>query len=63
MELRYCPVALAAVGMELDSLRRNEDTLALTPCFMPSSPRYAPHGHTAMATFTGALRGWSPISP
>ena len=61
--LMYWPVALAAAGSEFCELRRQLEILIRTPCSSASSPRYAPHGQTAMNTFTGALSGFTPISP
>jgi hypothetical protein len=59
----YCPVAFAAEGSEFWPLRRQLLILTRTPCSSASSPRYAPHGHTAITTLTGAWSGFTPISP
>ncbi|GBC86762.1 hypothetical protein HRbin12_00761 [bacterium HR12] len=59
----YWPVALAAAGRAFCELRRQDEILIRTPRSRASSPRYAPQGHTAMITFTGALNGFTPISP
>ncbi len=63
MLLRYWPEALAARARDVWSSDWMLDVLARTPCLMPSSPRYVPHGHAAMITSTGALMGYRPISP
>ena len=57
------PVPLAATGLTLGSMRRHDDTFIRTPASRLSSPRYAPHGHTAIDTFTAHGSGLSPISP
>ena len=44
-------------------MRRHDEIFMRTPCFTPSSPRYVPHGHTAIDTLTGHGSGLSPISP
>ena len=62
-EFTYMPVPFAAGGMALGSCRCHELIFTRTPCWMPSSPRYVPHGQTAIDTFTGAGSGLSPISP
>src|SRR5581483_8475696 len=62
-ELMYMPVPLAAGGMALGSWRCHELTFMRTPFWMPSSPRYAPHGHTAIDTLTWHGSGFRPISP
>src|SRR5919198_5410898 len=62
-ELTYWPVPLAPGGRMLWSLRFHDEILVRTPVAKDSSPRYAPHGHTAMVTLTGAGRGFKPISP
>ena len=62
-QLMYWPVAFAAEGSEFWPFRRQLLILMRTPCSSASSPRYAPHGHTAMITFTGAFSGFTPISP
>ena len=62
-EFTYMPVPLAAVGTALGSWRCHEDTLSRMPLATPSSPRYVPHGHAAMATLTGHGSGLRPISP
>jgi hypothetical protein len=55
IEFRYWPDALAC-GIRLpDEIRRQEETLALTPWRFPSSPRYAPHAQTAIIMSTGAV--------
>src|SRR5271165_2127179 len=51
-EFTYMPVPLAAVGTALGSWRCHEETLRRMPFATPSSPRYVPHGHAAMATLT-----------
>src|SRR5262249_37313535 len=63
LELMYMPVPLAATGFTVESIRRQDDTFLRTPCLVASSPRYVPHGHTAIETFTGHGSGLSPISP
>ena len=63
LELTYRPVTLAAGGIMFGSWRRHEETFVRTPWRMPSSPRYVPHGHTAIDTFTGHGNGLRPISP
>ena len=57
------PVPLAATGLTLGSMRRHDDTFTRTPASRLSSPRYAPHGHTAIDTLTSHGNGLSPISP
>jgi hypothetical protein len=59
----YWPVAFADAGSAFCGLRRQLEIFTRTPCSSASSPRYAPHGHTATITFTGAFRGFTPISP
>ena len=59
----YWPSALAAAGRAFWEFRRQLLILIRTPCSSASSPRYAPHGQTAMLTLTGALSGFTPISP
>src|SRR5207249_8195388 len=55
--LRYWPQALACGIIESGEIRRQDDTLARIPWRLPSSPRYAPQLHTAIATSTGASSG------
>jgi hypothetical protein len=57
------PVPFAATGFTLGSMRRQDDTFIRTPFLSPSSPRYVPHGHTAIETCTGQGSGLRPISP
>ena len=59
----YWPSAFAAAGSAFWEFRRQLLILIRTPCSRASSPRYAPHGHAAIATFTGAFSGLTPISP
>ena len=61
--LRYWPEALACGISESCGIRRQLETFARMPLALPSSPRYAPHGHTAIETSTGASSGYSPIWP
>ncbi len=44
-------------------MRRQDEVLARTPLALPSSPRYAPHSHTAIETDTGLSSGLRPIGP
>ena len=53
----YWPVAFAAGGSVFGPIRRKLEILVRTPCSSASSPRYAPHGHTAIATSTGLSPG------
>ena len=62
-ELRYWPLALAAAGSVFGPMRRHDDVITRTPCSSASSPRYAPHGQTAMITSTGQVSGLMPSSP
>ena len=57
------PVPLAATGLMFGSMRRHVEIFMRTPLAMPSSPRYVPHGHTAIDTFTWHGSGLRPISP
>ena len=57
------PVPLAATGLMFGSMRRHDDIFIRTPASRLSSPRYEPHGHTAIDTFTSHGSGLSPISP
>jgi hypothetical protein len=63
IEFRYWPEAFAC-GIRLsDEIPRHEETFARIPLRLPSSPRYAPQGQTAMITSIGAVCAYSPISP
>ena len=57
------PVPLAATGLTLGSMRLHDEIFMRTPASRLSSPRYAPHGHAAIDTFTSHGSGLSPISP
>src|SRR6478672_3041739 len=52
-EFTYMPTPLAATGTALGSWRCQVEIFRRTPCLTPSSPRYEPHGHTAIDTLTG----------
>ena len=62
-ELMYMPVALAAVGMAFGSCRRHDEVMRRAPLAAPSSPRYAPQVHVAIARRTGEVKGKIPVSP
>ena len=55
-------MAFAAAGTVLGPIRRQDEIMARTPDSSAASPRYAPHGQTATATWTGHVSGLMPSS-
>jgi hypothetical protein len=61
--LTYSPVVFAFVGIWLEACFRHDEIITSTPFSKASSPRYAPQGHAAIATFTGLSFGLTPRLP